>query len=196
MRRVGVLGGTFNPIHIGHLAIAEMAREKVGLEKVIFVPSYLPPHKSSRIVAPSRDRYRMAQMATANNLLFEISDFEINKKGPSYTIDTMWHFRRLYPQDVRLYFIIGGDTLPQLKKWKYIEDILKIATFIVVNRPGQYRKTKGIKYRSVTMPSIDISSSYVRRRIALSKTVRYFVPDKVVDYIGRHKLYGSKTKKE
>ncbi|MFH1360292.1 MAG: nicotinate-nucleotide adenylyltransferase [Candidatus Omnitrophota bacterium] len=193
MKRIGVLGGTFNPIHIGHLAVAEMAKERLQLEKVIFVPSYLPVHKNPKIVAPSKDRHRMVRLAIQNNPDFDISDFEIKKKGKSYTVDTMWYFRRLYPENAELFFIIGGDTLPQVKKWKYIEDILKVATFIVVNRPGQFKKTNNIRHYSVSMPGIDISSSYVRRRIAIGKSVKYFVPDKVIQYIKRNKLYGCKS---
>ena len=189
MRRIGVLGGTFNPIHIGHLAIAQTAQEKMQLEKVIFVPANIPPHKSSASVAPSKDRYNMVRLAIKNNPCFEISDFEIKKTGPSYTIDAMWYFRRIFPRDGQLFFIIGGDMLSELKHWKYIEDILKIATFIVVNRPGRFKMDKEIHHNSVLMPGIDISSSYVRSRIAQGKTVKYFVPDNVIEYIKKRKLY-------
>ncbi len=192
MKRIGVLGGTFNPIHIGHLAIAQMAQEKMHLEKIIFVPSHLPPHKNVNVVAPAHDRYNMARLAIKGNPYFEISDFEIKKKGKSYTIDTLWYFRRIFPKDSELFFIIGGDALSQLKNWKYIDDILKIATFIVVNRPGEYKKTSGIAYHSVVMPGIDISSSYVRQCLAHGKTTKYFVPDSVLSYIRKHKLYNVK----
>ena len=191
MRRIGFLGGTFNPVHIGHLAIAQMAQETMRLEKIIFVPSNWPPHKKGYHIAPARDRYHMVRLAIRGNPNLKISDFEIKKEGKSYTIDTLWHFRRIFPKDTKLFFIIGGDTLPQLKNWKYIDDILKIATFIVVNRPGQFKKSKGIKikYYSVSMPGIDISSSYVRRRIAEGKTTKYFVQDNVLAYIKKHRLY-------
>lgn len=194
MKRIGVLGGTFNPVHIGHLAIAQMAREAVKLDKVIFVPSNWPPHKNESNIAPARDRYNMVRLAVKGNPGFETSDFEIKNEGKSYTIDTLWHFRRIFPKEAKLFFIIGGDTLSQLKNWRYIEDILKIATFIVVNRPGQFKKEKGIKvnYYSVSMPGIDISSSYVRSRIAQNKTMTYFVPDSVLKYIKKNKLYKSK----
>ncbi|MFI5206325.1 MAG: nicotinate-nucleotide adenylyltransferase [Candidatus Paceibacterales bacterium] len=194
MKRIGVIGGTFNPVHIGHLAIAQTAQEAMKLQKVIFVPSNWPPHKMDSNIAPAKDRYNMVRLAIKGNPLFEISDFEIKKEGKSYTIDTLWHFRRIFPGDTELFFIIGGDTLPQLKNWKYIDDILKISTFIVVNRPGQFRKTKGIKidYYSVSMPGIDISSSYVRGRIAQNKNTKYFVADSVLEYIRKHKLYKTK----
>lgn len=169
--------------------MAQMALEKCRLKKVIFVPCHIPPHKNPRQVASSRHRFNMVSLAISGNPLFEISDFEIKKPGPSYTIDTLRYLKRIYNKEARLFFIIGGDTLPQLKNWRYIEDILRIATFIVVNRPGQFKKTKGIAYLSVTMPGIDISSSYVRRCIAQGKTIKYFVFENVANYIKKYKLY-------
>jgi len=159
------------------------------MEKVIFVPCNIPPHKNPNQVASSRDRLNMARLAIKGNPFFEISDFEVKKLGTSYTIDTLHHFKRHYNREARLFFIIGGDTLPQLKNWRYIEDIFKIATFIVVNRPGQFKKVNGIPYISVTMPGIDISSSYVRRCIAKGKTIKYFVFENVASYIKKHNLY-------
>lgn len=192
MRRVGLFGGTFNPIHVGHLAVAQMAQEAMKLDKIIFIPSNWPPHKHADVLAPARHRYNMVRLAIANNPAFEISDYEICKEGKSYTIDTLRDFRRIYPKETRLFFIIGGDTLPQLKTWKYIDSILTMATFIVVNRPGQFKKSTGIKkikYYAVSMQGIDISSSYIRRRIRTGKTVRYYVFDQVLRYIQKCKLY-------
>lgn len=192
MKRIGFLGGTFNPIHVGHLAIAQTALEAMHLEKVIFIPSNWPPHKTTASIAPAKDRYQMVKLAVKGNPQFDVSDFEIKKDGKSYTIDTLWHFRRVYARDTQLYFIIGGDTLSQLKSWKYIDDILKISTFIVVNRPGRFPKAEGIDYYSISMPGIDISSSYIRGRIAQGKTTKYFVPEEVLMYIKKHKLYKTK----
>lgn len=194
MKRIGVLGGTFNPVHIGHLAIAQTAQEAMKLEKIIFVPSNWPPHKSAQSLALADHRYNMVRLAIKDNPFLSASDFEIKKEGKSYTIDTLWYFRRIFPRDTKIFFIIGGDMLSQLKNWKYIEDILKIATFIVVNRPGEFRKAQGIKvdYQSVSMPGIDISSSYIRGRIAQNKTIKYFVPESVIRYIKKHKLYRQK----
>lgn len=189
MTRIGVLGGTFNPIHIGHLAIAQMAKEKIRLDKVIFVPSNWPPHKRAKGIASAEDRYKMVQLAITGNPYFSISDFEIKKKGKSYTIDTLRYFRGKFSKDTKLFFIIGGDLLPQLNEWRYIDEILKIASFIVVNRPGQIRKIKGVRYHAVSMPGIDISSSYLRQRHIKGSSIKYFVPDQVIDYIKRHKLY-------
>ncbi len=193
MKRIGVLGGTFNPIHVGHLAIAQMAQDKMCLDKVIFVPANLPPHKQTDDIVSSQDRYHMVKLAIQKNPHFDISDFEIKRQGKSYTIDTMHYFRQKFPRQTKLFFIIGGDMLSQLKNWKYIKDILKISHFIAVNRPGRFKKNTPIEYHSVVMPGIDISSSYVRQRIAQGKTVKYFVPESVIAYIRRHKLYKTKS---
>jgi len=189
VERIGVLGGTFNPIHVGHLAIAQMALERMHLTKVIFVPAHIPPHKNPGIVASAQHRYQMVKLAIDGNASFEISDFEINKKGKSYTVDTMQHFYKLYGQDAKLYFIIGGDALGDLRNWRYIDDILKISEFIVVNRPGYVKKGGDVKHHSVIMPGIDISSSYVRMRLFQNRTIKYFVPDNVLGYISQHCLY-------
>lgn len=189
MKRIGFLGGTFNPIHIGHLAIAHMAMEKCLLDKVIFIPSNWPPHKTAHGLVAASHRYRMVELAIKNHPYFEISDFEIKKEGKSYTIDTMHYFEKQFSPKTKFFFIIGGDLLPELPKWRYIKDLLRLMTFIVVNRPGESHKLKGIPYLSVTMPGIDISSSYIRNRLAQQKTVKYFVPDSVIDYIQKHKLY-------
>jgi len=136
MKRIGILGGTFNPIHIGHLAIAEWSYEKLKLDKVIFVPTYLPPHKSSRGVIDAKTRYKMVELAIKDNPHFEISDFEIKKGGKSYSIDTVRYFSEKFNKDTKLYFIIGEDCLSTLHKWKEIEKLVSLASFVVVNRPG------------------------------------------------------------
>ncbi len=187
-RRIGVLGGTFNPVHIGHLCLAQTALEKMHLSKVVFVPAYMPPHKKGKAVALARCRCDMVRLAVKRNPCFEVSDFEIKKEGKSYTYQTMEYFHQRHPKD-RLFFIIGEDTLPQLPRWRFIERVLRIADFIVVNRPGHMNSDSTIKHFGVTMPGIDISSSYIRKQIADKKTIRYFVPDDVISYIVRNKLY-------
>jgi len=196
VKRVGILGGTFNPVHIGHLAIAQTAADKMDLEKVIFVPCNIPPHKNPGHVASARDRYNMVRLAIKGNALFALSDFEIKKPGTSYTIDTLRYFQGIYRSDAKLFFVIGGDTLTQLKKWRFIGDVLKIATFIVVNRPGRFRKTSNIPHCSVSMPGIDISSSYVRQCIVQGRTIKYFVPENVSGYIQKKKLYQNEPPRE
>ncbi len=191
MKRIGIFGGTFNPIHIGHLAVAQAAQEAMRLDKVIFVPSNWPPHKNTDTLAAAKHRFNMVRLAIKDNPRFAICDFEIRREEKSYTIDTLGYFRRVLPAKSKLFFIIGGDTLPHLKSWRYIADILKLVTFIVANRPGQFKKSSGkkIDYHAITMQGIDISSSYLRRRIAEGKTVKYYVVDSVLRYIKGHRLY-------
>jgi nicotinate-nucleotide adenylyltransferase len=189
MKRIGIIGGTFNPIHIGHLTIAQMVSEQLQLDKVFFVPSNLPPHKSSKSVASAKDRCHMRHLAIKGNTRFEISDFEIKKKGKSFSIDTVNYFRDIHPRGTKLFFIIGSDLLATLHTWKRINEILKIVTFVAVNRPGYKERKSKIKVKSVTTAGLHTSSSYVRRRIISGKTVKYLVPDSVLTYIKQKKLY-------
>lgn len=195
MKRIGFFGGTFNPIHMGHLAIAQMAQEAFKLDKVIFIPSHQPPHKNIAPLALAKDRYKMVKLATAGNDYFEVSDVETLRDGKSYTIDTLRHFRKIYSSKAKLFFIVGGDSFSTLPKWKNIDEILKLVTFIVVNRPGCYAPKKNIKHLTVTKPGIDISSSYLRNRIESGKSVRYLVPESIFHYIEKHGLYKNKLKK-
>ncbi len=187
--RIGILGGTFDPVHIGHMAIAQKALEKCRLDKVIFVPSALPPHKKMPRLASAWDRYRMVALAVQGNPRFEVSDYEVQKGGKSYSIDTVCHFRARYPAETKLFFIIGEDNVDTLETWKEIDRIIEIVTFIVVNRPGFRHHQKKIKFQSVMLPGMDISSSYLRRAIAQGKTIKYLVPDKVLEYIEQNQLY-------
>ena len=189
MARIGILGGTFNPIHLGHLAIAQWAYEKLKLDKVIFVPSYFPPHKSSRGVVEAKHRLEMVRLATEDNPYFEVSDFEILKKGKSYSVDTMRHFKTEFPRRTQFYFIIGEDALKTLSSWKNITELVKLTTFVVMNRPGFERKQSKIPVRFLTMLGMDISSSYIRKCLESAKSVKYFLPEQVLMYIRRHQLY-------
>jgi nicotinate-nucleotide adenylyltransferase len=194
--RIGIFGGTFNPIHLGHMAMAQKAMEKCRLSKVIFVPTALPPHKKIARLASARHRYHMVALAIKGNPRFEISDYEIQKGGKSYTIDTVRHFQRALPRGAKVFFIIGEDNLAALDTWKNIDDILEIVTFIVVNRPGFKNKQKKIPFQSVNMPGMDISSSYLRRGIVQGKTIKYLVPENVLEYIEKHQLYNNCEKKQ
>lgn len=189
MKRIGIFGGTFNPIHIGHLAIAQMAQENLRLHKVIFVPSYMPPHKKGLNVMAAHHRYRMVQLAVSGNPCFSISDVEIKRKGASYTIDTLHYFQKRFSKKAKLFFIIGADTLPQLPTWRYIDKVLKIVKFIVVNRPGYLVRKRNIQFVAVSAPGIDISSTVLRNRIAHKKTIKYFVPENVFRYIEKNNLF-------
>lgn len=189
MKRIGILGGTFNPIHLGHLIIAQMAQEQVKLEKIFFVPSNKPPHKSSRGVVLAKHRFNMVRVAIEKSPFWEVSDCEIKRGGRSYTIDTVRYFRDIFGQTTKLFFIIGGDMLSQLKTWKDINKIQKIVDFIAVDRPKYKRRRNNWKYYKVMMPGIDISSSYVRECIRKRRAIKYFVPDSVEKYIIRNNLY-------
>ncbi|HSA30423.1 MAG TPA: nicotinate-nucleotide adenylyltransferase [Candidatus Omnitrophota bacterium] len=188
MKRIGILGGTFNPLHIGHLAIAEVAQEQMGLDKVIFVPSYLPPHKRIANLAPADDRLEMIRISIRKNPKFDVSDFEVQRGGKSYSIETVRYFQKEFPE-ARLFFIVGGDSAAFLHTWKNVDEILKIVSFVVVNRPGHDECEASIPHHSVILPGIDISSSYVRRRLTQGKSIKYLVPDEVLRYIEQHKLY-------
>ncbi len=192
MRRIGILGGTFNPIHIGHLVSAQFVSERLKLDKVIFIPSYLPPNKSRKAVIDAVHRYNMVKLAIKGNDLFDVSDFEIKKKGVSYSIDTLEFFHKNFSSKIRLFFIIGTDNIAGLHTWHRIDDILRLATFVAVSRPGTGSLRGKIDVRRVDIPVLDISSSFIRKRIASGKTVRYLIPDAVIRYIQRHKLYTSK----
>ncbi len=193
MRRIGILGGTFNPVHMGHLTMANMVLEKFVLDKVIFVPSYLPPHKSGRNVITAQDRLKMVGLAIRDNRHLEISAFEIKKGGKSYTIDTIEHFRQRYPE-ARLFFIIGSDHIFRLHRWKRIDAIQKIASFIAVYRPGFKAVRSSIPVQRVMLPGVDISSSDIRHRLATGKTIEHLVPKNVFRYMKRHKLYHPREK--
>jgi len=187
--RIGILGGTFNPIHIGHLILAEEALCKLDLGKVIFVPTYLPPHKSIEGNIKPQDRLRMVELAIADNSAFAVSDFEIKSKRKSYSVDTLKEFRKAYGEDAQLYFITGSDLLKDLFSWKNVNDIFKMSKFIVANRPG-YPVTEVPKdVETVVITPIEVSSEDIRRRLKAGRSIRYLVPEKVRNYIIERGLY-------
>jgi len=186
--KVGILGGTFNPIHAGHLILAEEAREKLNLDKIIFMPTYLPPHKDKSEIASAQDRFKMIKIAIKGNNHFSVSDLEIKRQGRSYTIDTVRDFKKLHPKD-ELYFISGSDLLKYLAEWKDLEEILKIVKFVVATRPG-YPLEKIPDYIStVSIRAVDISGFEVREASKADKSFRYLVPEGVYNYIIKRKLY-------
>ena len=188
MKKIGILGGTFNPVHNGHLVMAQTALEKLKLDKVIFVPSFLPPHKTARHVLGPRDRYQMVRLAIKGNPRFTVSDFEIKRPGKSYSIDTVKYLREQFSCETKLFFIIGGDSLRALPMWKDIDDLLLLTRFVVVNRPGFLEKSE-IKVKSINMPGLDISSSYLRKRLASKRSIRYLVPEAVLRFIETNQFY-------
>ncbi|HBO97308.1 MAG TPA: nicotinic acid mononucleotide adenylyltransferase [Candidatus Omnitrophica bacterium] len=188
MKRIGILGGTFNPIHIGHLMIAQAVLEKFNLDKVVFVPACLPPHKSGRGLIAAEHRLRMVRLAVRGNRHLEVSSFEIAKGGKSYSVDTVRYFRRRYP-GTKLFFIIGSDHIVKLHTWRDIREVVKMASFVAVYRPGFKTIRSKIRVKSMIIPGVHTSSSDIRRRLVAGKTVKHLIPENVLRYIRKHKLY-------
>jgi len=187
--RIGILGGTFNPIHIGHLILAEAALSKLKLDKVVFVPTYVPPHKTIEGNVKPKDRLKMVELAIADNELFEVSTFELDSKKKSYSIETLKDFRRVYGNQAQLYFITGSDLLKDLFSWKNVNDIFKMSKFVVANRPGYPVKDVPEEAETVVITPIEVSSEDIRKRIKEERSIRYLVPEKVRAYIIKHSLY-------
>jgi nicotinate-nucleotide adenylyltransferase len=186
--KIGILGGTFNPVHLGHLILADEVREKIQLDRVIFMPTYLPPHKDSSGIAAASDRYKMIKLAIKENKYFGSSDAEIKRDGRSYTIDTIKEFKRNFPNE-ELYFITGSDLLKYLDEWKDLSEIIKMVKFIVATRPGYPLEKIPAYIQTVAIRAVDISAFQIRNCIRENKSFRYLVPEAVYDYIVKKKLY-------
>ncbi|MFH0763453.1 MAG: nicotinate-nucleotide adenylyltransferase [Candidatus Omnitrophota bacterium] len=187
--RIGILGGTFNPIHIAHLILAEEALSKLKLDKVIFVPTFIPPHKNVEGVVSPKDRMKMVELAVCGNAAFEVSRFELDSKKKSYSIDTLKEFRRIYGDDAELFFITGSDLLKDLFSWKSVNEIFKMSKFIVANRPGYPVESVPKEAETVVITPIEVSSEDIRKRVKEARSIRYLVPEKVREYIIKNKLY-------
>ncbi len=189
---IGLFGGSFNPPHHGHLLMAETIREHFNLSTVFFIPSFVPPHKQLEHLASERDRLAMVECAISGNRYFQCSDIEIRKGGISYTIQTVVEFEQRYPHS-QLFLIIGIDNLVDFKSWKSQEELLAKATLIVCDRPGFHQDDVPrdlIRHAHfVSAPMIGISSSDIRLRIKMGKSIRYFVPESVAEYIRANRLY-------
>jgi nicotinate-nucleotide adenylyltransferase len=192
--RIGMLGGTFNPVHMGHLILAEEACQKLKLDKVIFVPTFLPPHKEIDCDIKPEDRLEMVRLAIEDNPLFEVSTFEIDLRRKSYSIDTIRKIKEIYGEKTELYFIAGSDSLKDLFSWKDINELFKLSKFIVANRPGYPFRDVPEEVETVVITPIEISSEGIRKRLAGSMSIRYLVPEKVWRYILEHKLYAPRVK--
>src|SRR3954454_19097346 len=190
-QRVGIMGGTFDPIHHGHLVAASEVATLYDLDEVIFVPTGEPWQKSERDVSPAEHRYLMTVIATASNPRFWVSRVDIDRGGPTYTIDTIRDIEQQRP-GAELFFITGADALGQILSWKDAERTLRRAHFVGVTRPGYELSDAHLPIDSVTLldvPAMAISSSDCRRRVAAGQPVWYLVPDGVVQYINKHRLY-------
>ena len=193
--RLGVMGGTFDPIHHGHLVAASEVQSLFGLDEVVFVPTGQPWQKAAQDVSPAEDRYLMTVIATASNPRFTVSRVDIDRPGPTYTIDTLRDIRAERP-DAELFFITGADALAEILSWKDVEHLFQLAHFIGVTRPGHELSDKGLPEDRVTLqevPAMAISSTDCRTRVADGEPVWYLVPDGVVQYINKYRLYASGT---
>ncbi|BFH61376.1 MULTISPECIES: nicotinate-nucleotide adenylyltransferase [Paenibacillus] len=192
--KVGIMGGTFDPIHIGHLLAAEAARDSFGLDEVWFMPSHIPPHKE-QAGASGEDRLGMVAEAISDHPCFRTLDIEIRRGGVSYTIDTVKEIRGSF-EDIEFHFIIGADMVNYLPKWEGIEELVNLMSFIGVGRPGSTLNLAALppylhgKVLLADMPQVDISSTEIRERLATGHSIRYMVTDSVYDYIRRRGLYG------
>ena len=188
---IGIMGGTFDPIHHGHLVAASEVMDVFQLDRVIFVPTAMQPFKSGRRVTPAEHRYLMAVVATASNPRFSVSRVDIDRGGATYTIDTLTDLQKEYP-NADFYFITGADALAQIVEWKEPDKLFELAHFIGVTRPGHVLEATNLPASSVSLmevPAMAISSTDCRRRVEQGKPVWYLVPDGVVQYINKHGLY-------
>ncbi len=197
--RLGIMGGTFDPIHNGHLACAEQAREDLGLDVIVFIPTANPVFKRDQRIAPASERLAMCRAAIADNPYFDVSDIEIARGGDTYTVDTLRALRAHYPSNVELYFLTGADAIATVSMWRGAQEMGELARFVGVDRPGfelteQKRRqivedAKGISISFVTIEALEISSSELRRRLAQGKSIRYLTPQVVVDHVMEHEFY-------
>jgi len=190
--RVGVMGGTFDPIHHGHLVAASEVAERFGLDEVVFVPTGRPWQKTEREVSPAEDRYLMTVIATASNPRFSVSRIDIDRDGPTYTVDTLTDLREARGDGVELFFITGADALAQILSWQRADEAVGLAHFVGVTRPGHLLADPGLPDGQVSLveiPALAISSSDCRERVGANQPIWYLVPDGVVQYIAKRGLY-------
>jgi nicotinate-nucleotide adenylyltransferase len=190
-RRLGVMGGTFDPIHHGHLVAASEVQSVFDLDEVVFVPTGQPWQKDDREVSPAELRYLMTVVATASNPHFTVSRVDVDRPGPTYTIDTLRDLREQYP-DTDLFFITGADALAQILSWKAVDELFELAQFVGVNRPGHELSGDGLPAERVSLmevPAMAISSTACRQRVRAGEPVWYLVPDGVVQFIAKYRLY-------
>lgn len=200
MQRIGILGGTFDPIHYGHLAIAEEVRWALDLTSVYMVPAVQQPLKSERSRVAPQQRLEMVRLACANNAAFIPSDIDLQREPPSFTVDTLAALRQVLGSTVEVWFILGGDSLTTFPQWYAPQQIIALAQLAIVQRPGYHinmttleAHVPGLSARSMLIPGpmLDISSSDLRQRIVRGQTVRYQIPDAVISYIQTQHLYTS-----
>ena len=184
--RLGIVGGTFNPIHLGHLVLAETAREELALDRILFIPTQQPPHKSVRNLLPGTLRLKLVQLAIRDHPGFAASDIELHRHGPSYSIDTVKILRSKLP-GAKLFLLIGEDMLSV--RWLAWRGLRRLCTIVVASRPGSKAARAEAGLTRLTMPRLEISSSNIRARVSAGRSIRYLVPAAVERYIRQHHLY-------
>ncbi|MBR0596653.1 nicotinate-nucleotide adenylyltransferase [Sinanaerobacter chloroacetimidivorans] len=200
MKKIGILGGTFDPVHYGHLILAEQARGEAGLDQVVFMPAMVQPFKLNTKIAEGHHRYAMLMKATAGNAGFAVSDLELTSAKVSYTIKTLQEYKSRLDENTTLYFIIGTDAFLSIDKWFSAEDLLKEYSFIVGTRPGykekelkekveRFREIYDTQILQIKNSEVEISSSDIKDRIRKGKSIKYLLPEAVEDYIYQEKLY-------
>lgn len=198
-QRIGIMGGTFDPIHVGHLITAEVVRSQCKLDTVLFIPTGSPPHKQDQIITASSHRFRMTELATATNPHFQVIPMEIERPGLSYTIDTVHRLLATFGSNTELYCIAGADAIRDLLTWKDLDQLMDLCWFIAASRPGamdsmeqiirQLGKKGHERIVRVETPQIDISATLIRDRLKRGMSVRYMLPELVAEYIKSNKLY-------
>jgi nicotinate-nucleotide adenylyltransferase len=204
MSRVCLYGGSFNPIHCGHLIVARAVAEHLALQRVVLLPSLQPPHKGDRQLAGAAHRAEMVRLAISGEPLFELSDFDLARPGPSYTIETVQHFRAALGAGTELFWLIGGDSLNDLITWHRAGELVDACRIVTAHRPGwdavNWQALRSVLTDAqvdrlqndvVPAPRIEISSTEIRRRIGEGRSIRYLVPDPVLEYIHRTGVYQS-----
>ena len=189
MKRIGILGGSFDPIHFGHLLMGQSAAEILKLDHIFFVPAFCSPFKRGQSMPDAIKRLTMVKEAIKGNSLFKIYEGELRRAGISYTLETLQEIKAKYPK-ASLYLLMGADNLRQFHRWKSPQGILKLAKLVILNRPGFDKNyPKRWTYLKVNMPAVDISSSDIRERLSQKKSIWYLTPKSVIQYINRYRLY-------
>lgn len=201
IKRLAIMGGTFDPIHYGHLLAAETVRMSLKIDRVVFIPSGTPPHKSwDPMRATKNQRYTMVEMASLSNPFFEVSSIEMDREGYTYTVDTIKDIRNILGIDTEIYFITGADAMIEIMTWKSIDELIHLCKFIAVTRPGyeymtlnnkiiEIKNLFGVDVLTLDIPSIDVSSTDIRNRIYKGCSIKYLVPEPVENYIIKNNLY-------
>ena len=196
--RRGIMGGTFDPVHIGHLACAEQARDELGLDGVVFIPAGVPVYKKDQRVTPAAQRLEMCRLAVAGNPAFDVSSIEVDRAGDTYTVDTLRQLRAHYPDNVELWFITGADAVGSIVKWRDSAQIAHLAKLVAVTRPGwpiseetrhALRERSDFQVTFLEVTGMAVSSSDLRARVAAGRTIRYLTKGSVIRYIESHRLY-------